>query len=167
MRIVVAAVGRVRAAPEQSLSDEYCERARPLGAKLGFVKLETLIVDTSRAQSAEARMAEEAAKLSARLAAGTHRIALDEEGRAMTSEAFAKHLAKLRDRGIRDAAFIIGGPDGLAPSLRENAEERLALGPQTWPHMLVRAMLAEQLYRAFAILSGHPYHRGRAKISAR
>jgi 23S rRNA (pseudouridine1915-N3)-methyltransferase len=167
MRILVAAVGRSRAAPEQTLCDEYCERARAAGAKLGFTKLETLIADTSRAASADARMTEEAAKLAARLPPGAHRIALDEEGRAMTSEDFAKHLAKLRDRGIRDLAFLIGGPDGLAPALRDGAEERLALGPQTWPHMLVRAMLAEQIYRAFAILSGHPYHRSRAKISAR
>jgi 23S rRNA (pseudouridine1915-N3)-methyltransferase len=91
-----------------------------------------------------------------------HRIALDEQGRTLSSEAFAKHLAGLRDRGCRDLVLLIGGPDGLAPGLREGAEERLAFGPQTWPHLLVRAMLAEQVYRAFAILSGHPYHRGRA-----
>jgi 23S rRNA (pseudouridine1915-N3)-methyltransferase len=167
MRIVVAAVGRTRAAPEQTLCDEYCERARALGAKFGFTKLETAIVDTSRAQSADARMTEEAAKLAQKIPQGAHRIALDEEGRAMTSEAFAKHLAKLRDRGLRDAVFIIGGPDGLAPALREGADERLALGSQTWPHLLVRAMLAEQIYRAFSILAGHPYHRGRANPSPR
>jgi 23S rRNA (pseudouridine1915-N3)-methyltransferase len=70
-------------------------------------------------------------------------------------------LATLRDRGGRDLVFLIGGPDGLDRALREGAEERLALGPQTWPHLLVRAMLAEQIYRAFTILAGHPYHRGR------
>jgi 23S rRNA (pseudouridine1915-N3)-methyltransferase len=105
-------------------------------------------------------MEEEAAKLARRLPAPSHRIALDEGGRALSSEAFASHLARLRDRGCRDLVFLIGGPDGLAPGLKESAQERLAFGPQTWPHLMVRAMLAEQIYRALAILSGHPYHRG-------
>ena len=82
--------------------------------------------------------------------------------RALSSEAFARHLASLRDRGCRDLVFLIGGPDGLAPGLKDAAQERLAFGPQTWPHLMVRAMLAEQIYRAFTILSGHPYHRGRS-----
>jgi 23S rRNA (pseudouridine1915-N3)-methyltransferase len=107
-------------------------------------------------------MTEEAARLTAKLPAATHRVALDESGRSLTSEAFAKHLARLRDSGTRDSAFLIGGPDGLARDLKESCNERLALGLQTWPHVLVRAMLAEQIYRAFAILSGHPYHRGNA-----
>ena len=162
MRLVIAAVGRARDAPELALCDLYLERARAMGGKLGFTKLDAIVIDTSRAATAEARMAEEAAKLSAKLPAGAHRIALDEAGRAMTSEAFARHLAKLRDSGLRDLAFVIGGPDGLAAPLRDGANERLALGPQTWPHLLVRAMLAEQIYRAFSVLSGHPYHRGRS-----
>src|SRR5262249_47964240 len=99
--------------------------------------------------------------LSGKLPRCAHIIALDEGGRAMASEAFAKHLGKLRDTGTTDLAFLIGGPDGLAPALRKGAQETLAFGVQTWPHLLVRAMLAEQIYRAFAILSGHPYHRGR------
>lgn len=161
MRITVACVGRARTAPEQRLCDVYWERAASLGGKLGFTKLDLAILDTSRAATAEARMADEAKKLASRLPPGSHRIALDEAGRALSSEAFAKHLASLRDRGIRDLVFLIGGPDGLAPALREGADERLALGPQTWPHLMVRAMLAEQIYRAFTILAGHPYHRGR------
>jgi 23S rRNA (pseudouridine1915-N3)-methyltransferase len=105
-------------------------------------------------------MAEEAERLNASIPKGARIIALDEQGRAMTSEDFARHLAKLRDDGS-DLAFVIGGPDGLAASFRNAAHERLGFSAQTWPHMLVRAMLAEQLYRACAILSGHPYHRGR------
>lgn len=89
-----------------------------------------------------------------------HVIALDERGRARSSEAFAGHLAKLRDAGVRDLAFAIGGPDGLLPDFCRSCQEQLAFGPQTWPHLLARAMLAEQIYRAFAILAGHPYHRG-------
>jgi 23S rRNA (pseudouridine1915-N3)-methyltransferase len=161
MRITVAAVGRARAAPEQILCDLHWERATALGAKLGFTKLDFAIVDTSRAGVTLTRMDEEAKRLTSRVPAGAYRISLDEAGRSLSSDAFAKHLAQIRDRGGRDLAFLIGGPDGLAQSLRESADERLAFGPQTWPHLLVRAMLSEQIYRAFAILSGHPYHRGR------
>ena len=167
MRLTIAAVGRSRESPEQALTDLYVERARAMAPKLGISKLELVIVDTSRAASADARMQEEAEKISSKLAAGMHRIALDEAGRTMSSEAFARRLRQLADSGMRDIVFIIGGPDGLAPSLRDGAEERLAFGPQTWPHLLVRAMLAEQIYRAFAILSGHPYHRGRQSVRPR
>jgi len=161
LRVTIAAVGKLRASPEQELCDLYCERARALAPKLGISKIEIVAIDTSRAASVETRMEEEAAKLGTKIPAGAHRIALDEAGRGMASEAFAKHLAKLRDSGVHDVVFFIGGPDGLASSLRAGANERLALGAQTWPHLLVRAMLAEQIYRACAILSGHPYHRGR------
>jgi 23S rRNA (pseudouridine1915-N3)-methyltransferase len=159
MRVMIAAVGRARAAPEQAICDLYLERASPIVKQLGFGKLELLLTDTSRAQTADGRMEEEAQKL-LKQAGSSYLIALDEQGRTLTSETFAKELAKLRNRG-RDIAFLVGGPDGLSPSLRGRADERLAFGAQTWPHLLVRAMLAEQLYRAFAILSGHPYHRGR------
>ena len=161
MRITVVAVGRARAAPEQALCELQWERATVLGRKLGFSQLDFVTVDTSRGSDAATRMEEEGKRLSNRVPSPAYRIALDEAGRSLTSEALAKHLASLRDRGGRDLAFLIGGPDGLAASLRESADERLAFGPQTWPHLLVRAMLAEQIYRAFTILSGHPYHRGR------
>ena len=103
--------------------------------------------------------AEEIKALEAAIPPGAYRIALDPTGKALTSEAFAQRLAKLRDQGGRAAAFLIGGADGLG-SLRDTAEERISLGSQTWPHLLVRVMLAEQLYRAASILTGHPYHRG-------
>ena len=86
-------------------------------------------------------------------------VALDERGRAEPSEAFAKRLGHWRDAGVGDIAFLIGGAGGLAPEIRESAAHTLAFGPATWPHMLARVMLAEQLYRAVTILSGHPYHR--------
>lgn len=162
MRITVGAVGRGRGASEQGLCDLFWERARVLGPKLGISKLDFVIVDVSRSSSAVARMEEESAKLARRLPAPSHRIALDEAGRALSSEAFARHLARLRDRGCRDLVFLIGGPDGLTPGLKDAAQEDLAFGPQTWPHLMVRAMLAEQIYRCLAILSGHPYHRGRS-----
>ena len=167
MRLTIAAVGRSRESAEQALCDLYVERARAIAPKLGFSKLDLVIVDTSRVATAESRLKEEAEKLTAKLASGTHRIALDEDGRSLTSEAFAKRLRQLADSGVRDVAFLIGGPDGLAASLKDGAPERLAFGPQTWPHLLVRAMLAEQIYRALAILSGHPYHRARPPVRVR
>lgn len=163
MRIVIAAVGKMRAAPETVLADDYLTRARGLGPKLGIAKLDLAVVETSRKSSLDARMSEEANALQSRIPQGAHVIALDEAGRSLTSEDFARQIAKLRDSGVGDLVFLIGGPDGLAPATRENAQSRLALGAQTWPHMLVRAMLAEQLYRALAILARHPYHRARAR----
>jgi len=161
MRLTIAAVGRSRESPEQTLCNFYFERAHPFAPKLGISKLDLIIIDTSRAATPDARMKEEAEKIAAKLPASAHLVALDETGRAVSSEIFAGRLRRLADSGTRDLAFVIGGPDGLAASLRDRAEERLAFGPQTWPHMLVRAMLAEQVYRALTILSGHPYHRPR------
>ena len=86
-------------------------------------------------------------------------VALDERGKVMSSPDFANLLARFRDDGARDCAFLIGGADGLTPELRNRADTRLSFGAMVWPHMLARVMLAEQLYRAASILSGAPYHR--------
>ena len=160
MRMMLACVGRARAAAEQELCETFLKRARNLGRSLSFSPIELVLVDTSRAPGAEARKAQEATRLRKRIPPGAHRIVLDERGAALKSAAFAERLAALRDSGARDLVFVVGGPDGLAPDLIEEAEACLALGPQTWPHLLVRAMLAEQIYRGLSILSGHPYHRG-------
>jgi 23S rRNA (pseudouridine1915-N3)-methyltransferase len=159
MKLVITAVGRAKAAtPEQTLFETYVERAQELGPRLGFTKIETAIVDTSRAATESARREDEAERLSAKIPKGAFLIALDERGKSFESAEFAKLLAGKRD-AARDVAFLIGGPDGLAPSLRDAAAWNTAFGRQTWPHMLVRVMLAEQIYRAFSILAGHPYHR--------
>jgi 23S rRNA (pseudouridine1915-N3)-methyltransferase len=86
-------------------------------------------------------------------------IALDEKGKTLTSEAFARHIARWRDGGVQDLAFVIGGAEGLDKQVTKHADTVLSLGPMTWPHLLARVLLAEQLYRAYAILTGHPYHR--------
>jgi 23S rRNA (pseudouridine1915-N3)-methyltransferase len=95
-----------------------------------------------------ARIAEEGERLAARIPASAHVIFCDARGKGMTSEAFAEMLGAMRDAGARDLVFLIGGPDGLDPGPTVKAGRSLAFGPQTWPHLLVRAMLAEQLYRA-------------------
>ncbi len=109
----------------------------------------------------EARKPGKAAEAEALLAAAGDALltACDERGRAHASRAFADRIAGWRDAGERRAAFLIGGADGLDPALVARARETLAFGPQTWPHALARAMLAEQLYRAVTLIGGSPYHR--------
>jgi 23S rRNA (pseudouridine1915-N3)-methyltransferase len=160
MRIAILATGLARGTPQNALVEEYLTRARGVGHGLGIRSLVVEEIAVSRLREARARIAEEGEKLSGRIASGAHVIALDARGKGMTSEAFAEMLAAMRDAGARDLAFLIGGPDGLDPGPHVKPGRRLAFGPQTWPHLLVRAMLAEQIYRALTILANHPYHRG-------
>ena len=101
----------------------------------------------------------EAALLERTVPSGALLVTLDERGRTMSSPDFAGLLARWRDAGRQEAAFLIGGADGLAPALRDTADQSISFGQMVWPHMLVRVMLAEQLYRAASILAGAPYHR--------
>lgn len=159
MRIAILATGLARGTPQNALVDEYLTRARGIGQTQGIRSVAVEEVAVSRQRESRARIAEEGEKLAARIAAGAHVIALDARGKGMTSEAFAEMLGAMRDAGARDLAFLIGGPDGLDPGPHVKPGRRLAFGPQTWPHLLVRVMLAEQIYRALAILANHPYHR--------
>jgi 23S rRNA (pseudouridine1915-N3)-methyltransferase len=159
MRVTLAAVGRTHDEPEAQLFEQYWKRASLTGRRLGFIGFDAPIVEISRRTNPAERVREEAEKLLRRLPADAHRMVLDARGRSLSSDEFAKQLSALRDRGVKDVAFVIGGPDGLSSDLRASAQQCLALGVQTWPHLLVRAMLAEQIYRALTILSGHPYHR--------
>ena len=126
---------------------------------MGFTAIAVEEVAVSKARDIKARMEQEAERLAARVPEGAHVVLLDAKGKGMTIEDFADMLGALRDAGTRDIAFVIGGPDGLAPLPGKKSGRSLAFGPQTWPHLLVRAMLAEQVYRALTILAGHPYHR--------
>lgn len=159
MRLVVHAVGRLKAGPERELVDRYHDRLRKAGPAIGLTVMPIAEVPESQAGSATERRREESVKL---LAARDDRgvlALLDERGATVTSTDFADHVARWRDEGRRTAVFAIGGPDGHDVSLREQAEVVWSFGALTWPHQLVRVMLAEQLYRATTILSGHPYHR--------
>jgi len=152
MRIVIAAVGKFRREPERELFETYIKRISwPVALKE---------VEERGALPAPERMAREAGKLLAAVPEAATLVALDETGRALASAAFAARIGRWRDDGVGDLAFVIGGADGLDASVLTRAALTLSLGPMTWPHMMVRAMLAEQLYRAHAILAGHPYHRG-------
>lgn len=159
LRLTIAAVGRLKADAEKTLSERYVERAQKAGAQLGL-SLAVRETGESRAARAADRKREEASALMALVPHGAILATLDEHGTAITSEAFADRIGRWRDGGTAEIAFLIGGADGLDPELVAKASLVLAFGPMTWPHQFVRAMLSEQIYRAFTILAGHPYHRG-------
>jgi len=159
VRLSILAVGHARGTSEGLLCDEFQDRARKMGRNMGFSAVTIDELPAGKARDAATRMTDEAARLAARVPDGAHVILLDAKGKGMTSEDFAEMLGALRDAGTRDLAFVIGGPDGLAPLPGKKAGRSMAFGPQTWPHLLARALLAEQLYRAMTILAGHPYHR--------
>lgn len=158
MKLQVLAIGRARARASRDLWDDYAGRITRIGPGLGFPDFTLREFAEATHPRPAARMASEATTL-AQAAKGATLVVLDEGGEDMTSADFANQLAAWRDQGIGRAAFAIGGADGLDDILRKPAVRRLRFGRQTWPHLLVRAMLAEQIYRAMTILAGHPYHR--------
>lgn len=159
MRVGLFAVGRLKAGPEKDLAARYLDRFAKAGPAVGLELGKLAEVGESRAGNAETRKREEAALLEKALPAGAALILLDERGKSLDSPAFADLIGGFRDGGKRDLMIAIGGADGLDPSLYDRADATLCLGKLTWPHQLVRILLAEQLYRAVTILSGHPYHR--------
>lgn len=156
MRITVAAVGRLRGGPESGLIDDYAARIRGAGRAIGVTAFDIREVEAPKSLSGEKRQERESALL-AEAAPAARRVALDERGESLSSAEFAARLARWRDDGAAEIAYLIGGADGHHASLP--AESRLAFGRATFPHLLVRVMLTEQIYRAVTILSGHPYHR--------
>ena len=151
MNITIAAVGRLKSGPAKTLFDDYLKRLR------WPIKLRE--VSNGRGSSAIERLRNEAQALARALPKTATVVTLDETGDQLSSRKFADRLEVWRDGGVQDLAFLIGGADGLAAEITAHASGSLAFGPQTWPHFLVRAMLAEQLYRAYTISTGHPYHR--------
>lgn len=160
MRLVIAAVGRLKAGPERELLARYLERANASGKALALAPIDVIEVPESAAQTAAKRKADEAKALLATLPEKTKLIVLDERGKSIPSEDFAGKLARFRDDGAACTALLIGGADGLDESLRKKADLAVAYGAATFPHQVIRILLAEQIYRATTILSGHPYHRG-------
>jgi 23S rRNA (pseudouridine1915-N3)-methyltransferase len=159
MRIVVAAIGRLKQGPETELSERYRKRAAQTGRQLGLRDIEIIEIRESRASDAGKRMLEESIALANVIPENAAVVLLDSLGENLDSPALATRLAKWRVDARPATVFVIGGADGVAPSLREKAELRISFGSATWPHQLVRVMLLEQLYRATTILAGHPYHR--------
>jgi len=153
MKITLLTVGKLGRMVEAQLAVDYASRATASGRALALGPVEIVEVEARKPGKAA-----EAEVLRPHLE-GAHVIACDEHGKVRPSRAFAEHLARLRDDGTRRVVFLIGGADGLDPAILAGAQETMAFGPQTWPHALARAMLAEQVYRAVTILSGSPYHR--------
>ena len=159
MRVVIAAVGRLKTGPERELAAAYRKRAEAVGRAFGLRAIEIVEIRESRAHDAERRRIEETIAIANVIPERAVVALLDERGDNLDSAAFAALLRRWREDDRPAACFVIGGADGLAPSLRERAQVRLAFGNATWPHQLARIMLLEQLYRAGTILAGHPYHR--------
>ncbi|MFK7744954.1 MAG: 23S rRNA (pseudouridine(1915)-N(3))-methyltransferase RlmH [Roseobacter sp.] len=155
MRVHILAVGRLRAGPEKDLIDDYLKRFDRTGRSLGLGPARVIEVDDRKGSG----MTGEAEALRRALPKGAVLAVLDERGRVESSPDFAQRLAGWRDQGRGDLAFVIGGADGIEPALRAEADFALSFGKMVWPHMLVRVMLTEQLYRAASILAGAPYHR--------
>jgi 23S rRNA (pseudouridine1915-N3)-methyltransferase len=159
LRLQVIAIGRLKPGPEKLLAEDYLLRAQGLGKKLGVSRMAMTEFGESQASSPDARMAEEARFALGALPERGASIVLDERGKAMTSEEFARLLGRHLDGGTPDLSVLIGGPDGHAPAVRQQASLVLSFGAMTWPHRLVRVLLLEQIYRGLTILAGHPYHR--------
>ena len=153
MKVLILAVGRLRAGAEAQLTADYVARAnaaaRRLGLQFDVAEIDARAAGTRKEAEALLRATPEAAA----------KILLDERGQDLSSRQLAQRLAAWRDQGKACAAFWIGGAEGASQALKDQADLKLAFGRQTWPHRLVRAMLAEQLYRASTILAETPYHR--------
>lgn len=159
MRVTIAAIGRLKEGGERELYDRYAKRFDHSGRAASLGPLNLFEYPESRGASAALRKADEGARLLKAAARASLIIALDEHGTPANSTAFAALLGKWRDEGTTSIAFLIGGPDGHSPEVLASAKLKLTLSPMTLPHGLARVVLAEQLYRATTILSGHPYHR--------
>lgn len=159
MRISLFAVGRLKSGPEKDLASRYLDRFSKAGPAVGLEFSRLIEVPESRASNADTRKKEEAAILQKSLPEGGLLVLLDERGKSMDSESFAQMIDRFNDSGKRDMLIAIGGADGLDPELQSRADAVVNLGIMTWPHQLVRILIAEQLYRAVTIIAGHPYHR--------
>lgn len=155
MRVHLCAVGRMRAGPERALVDDYITRFDRTGRPLGLGPLTEHEVEDKK----NLGMSAEADLLARAVPSGALLAVLDERGVVLSSPDFATQLARWRDGGRQDVAFVVGGADGIDPALRARADFALSFGRMVWPHMLIRVMLTEQLYRAATILGGGPYHR--------
>lgn len=159
MKVLLITVGRLKAGPERELSERYAARFQSALRPVGIQEFRIIELAESAQRRPDDRMADEAKAILSAVPEGATLITFDERGKSITSPEFAQHLSHLRQNGTATVAFVIGGPDGLAPALRAAAGLVLSFGKLTLPHQMVRALVLEQLYRATTILTGHPYHR--------
>lgn len=159
MQLSILAIGKMKSGSESELLSRYLERSQKTGRQLGFAGPELHEWKESQSASANIRKSDEASLILSALKTGSQLISLDENGTDLTSNDFAKLLQHKQDTGIPQLAFAIGGADGHGEEINTKAIKKIRFGRLTWPHQLARVMLAEQIYRAITILSGHPYHR--------
>lgn len=161
MRIVIAAVGRLKDGPDAALFERYADRARKTGRACGLTGLDQIEITESKSDQAASRMAAEADVLLGRLklTVSDRLICLDERGAQPTSMQFAQLVTEARERGCQRLVFALGGADGHGDAVRHAAHDTIALSAMTLPHGLARIVLVEQIYRTVTILTGHPYHR--------
>src|SRR5579863_9759587 len=159
VRLLLIAVGRLKAGPERELFDRYGKRLVESVRRVGVAGFEFCEIEEGRARRPEDRQREEAQAILAVVPAAARLVLCDERGKALSSVEFAADLRGARDAAAAAYVLVIGGPDGFDETLRKQASLVIAFGPMTWPHQLMRVMAAEQLYRALTILAGHPYHR--------
>jgi 23S rRNA (pseudouridine1915-N3)-methyltransferase len=160
MRIVLTAVGRLKQGPERELAERYRKRAADAGRKAGVSGIDVIEIRESRAGDPARRMLEESIAIANLIPEDAAVLILDGRGENLSSSAFAGRLQSWRAQNTPAVVFILGGHDGLAPTLREKSSLAVAFGAATWPHQFARIMLLEQIYRAMTIMTGHPYHRG-------
>ena len=159
MRVIVVAVGRLKQGPERELAERYRKRAVAAGRGAGLQAFDVVEIKESRAGEASRRMLEESIAIANVIPERAVTVILDERGENISSASLAQRMRSWRGEGCSALALVVGGHDGLAPTLREKASLAISFGAATWPHQLIRIMVMEQLYRAMTILAGHPYHR--------
>lgn len=153
MHITLISVGKLKKGPEKELVDDYVARFNKAGPGIGLRSLKLVDLTSGGGLDAEGKLILNA------VPAGSKVLRLDEHGQAWTSVKLANQIAKWRDGGTPQLCFLIGGAEGYSDAVRDAYPDTLALGPQTWPHRLVKAMISEQLYRSVSLLAGLPYHK--------
>ena len=159
MRLLVAAVGKLKDEPERAMWGRYADRIKAAGRGVALGPLTLVELPESRAARVDERKDDEAQRLLSATKDADFRIVLDERGKSLDSRGFAKALLAARDGGSACATFLIGGADGHGAAVKSDARLTLSLSALTLPHGLARVLLAEQIYRAVTIATGHPYHR--------
>jgi 23S rRNA (pseudouridine1915-N3)-methyltransferase len=159
LKLFIGAVGRMKSGPESALFKDYFDRCNKAGPKIGLGPLQVTEITEAKNPHRPERQRLEAQGLAKMPLKNSRIVTLDEHGRGLSSVALSEQLKIWRDDGVPQVSFLLGGPDGLDRTLVKSADLVLSLGPMTWPHMIARILLVEQLYRSISLLSGHPYHR--------
>ena len=159
MRLIVAAIGRLKAGPERELAERFRDRVAKAGRAVGLRDIEIVEIRDSKAVDVARRVLEESIALAIIIPERAVVVALDATGQNLDSNSYTGLVRTWRDAGRPAVVFCIGGADGLGADVKRRADLKLAFGAATWPHQLVRIMLLEQLYRTVTMLAGHPYHR--------